>query len=152
MMGTNIDLKVISRKVQRLTLIRFYRLNKCREIGCSRLVMLSSGSFKTNFSTQYNICKSSSLLDQWSDYCTITSIKSKIYIHNSFSGKAAQPTFQTGNEIHSHFVIFGRIIQRLEKLLAFLLLLCGSFKIDISTCITSVKVIVLKISGQTFAL
>ena len=34
----------------------------------------------------------------------------------------------------------------------FVLLPCGSFKIDISTRITSVKVIVLKISGQTFAL
>ena len=55
------------------------------------LVKACVGSFKTNFSTQYNICKSGNLVDQWSDYCTITSIKSKIYIHNSFSGKAAQP-------------------------------------------------------------
>ena len=38
------------------------------------------------------------------------------------------------------------------KLLAFVLLPCGSFKIDISTQITFVKVIVLKISGQTIAL
>ena len=49
-----------------------------------KLVSLSGGSLKTNFSTQYNICKSGKLVDQWSDYCTITSIKSKIYMHNSF--------------------------------------------------------------------
>ena len=115
-------------------------------------MLLSGGSFKTNFSTQYNICKSGNLVDQWSDYCTITSIKSKIYVHNSFSGKAAQPTFQTRNEIDRHFAIFGRTIRRLEKLLAFVLLPCGSVKIDISTRITSVEVIVLKISGQTIAL
>ena len=113
---------------------------------------LSGGSFKTNFSTQYNICKSGNFVDQWSDYCTITSIKSKIYMHNSFSRKAAQPTFQTRNEIHCHFAIVGRTIQRLVKLLAFVLLPCGSFKIYISTPITSVEVIVLKISGQTIAL
>ena len=115
-------------------------------------MLLSGDSFKTNFSTQYNICKSGNLVDQWSDYCTITLIKSKIYIHNSFSGNAAQPTFQTRNKIHRHFAIFGRTIRRLVKLLAFVLLPCGSFKIDISTRITSVKVIVLKISGQTNAL
>ena len=112
---------------------------------------LSGGSLKTNFSTQYN-CKSGKLVDQWSDYCTITSIKSKICMHNSFSGKAAQRTFQTHNEIHHHFAIVGRTIRRLVKLLAFVLLPCGSFKIDISTGITSVEVIVLKISGQTIAL
>ena len=50
-----------------------------------KLVSLSGGSLKTNFSTQYNICKSGKLVDHWSDYCTITSIKSKIYMHNSFS-------------------------------------------------------------------
>ena len=117
-------------------------------------MLLSGGSFETNFSTQYNICKSGNLVDQWSDYCTITSIKSKIYMHNSFSGKAAQPTFQTRNEIHCHFAIVGRTtcIRRLVKLLAFVLLPCGSFKIYISTRITSVEVIVLKISGQTIAL
>ena len=49
-----------------------------------KLVSLSGGSLKTNFSTQYNICKSGKLVHQWSDYCTITSIKSKIYMHNSF--------------------------------------------------------------------
>ena len=49
-----------------------------------KLVSLSGGSLKTNFSTQYNICKSGKLVDQWSDYCTITSIKSKIYMYNSF--------------------------------------------------------------------
>ena len=38
------------------------------------------------------------------------------------------------------------------KLLAFVLLSGGSFKIDISTRITSVEVIVFKISGQTIAL
>ena len=113
---------------------------------------LSGGSFKTNFSTQYNICKSGNPVDQWSEYYTITSIKSKIYMHNSFSGKAAQPTFQTRNEIHCHFAIVGRTIRRLVKLLAFVLLPCDSFKIYISTSITSVKVIVLKISGQTIAL
>ena len=113
---------------------------------------LSGGSFKTNFSTQYNICKSGKLVDQWSDYCTITSIKSKIYMHNSFSEKVAQGTFQIRIEIHRHFAIVGRTIRRLVKLLAFVLLLCGSFKIDISTRITSVEVIVLKISGQTIAL
>ena len=115
---------------------------------------LSGGSFKTNFSTQYNICKSGKLVDQWSDYCTITSIKSKIYMHNSFSGKAAQRTFLTRarTEIRRHFAIFGRTIRRLVKLLAFVLLSGGSFKIDISTRITSVEVIVLKISGQTIAL
>ena len=110
---------------------------------------LSGGSFKTNFSTQYNICKSGKLVDQWSDYCTITSIKSKIYMHNSFSEKAAQGTFQTRNEIHRHF---GRTIRRLVKLHAFVLLSGGSFKIDISTHITSVEVVVLKISGQTIGL
>ena len=115
-------------------------------------MLLSGSSFKTNLSTQYKVCKSGNLVNQWSDFSTITSIKSKIYIHNSFSGKAAQPTFQTRNEIHSHFAIFGRTIRRLEKFLAFVLLPCGSFKIDISTRITSVKVIVLKISGQTIAL
>ena len=115
-------------------------------------MLRSDGSFKTNFSTQYNICKSGNLVDQWSDYWTVTSIKSKIYIHNSFSGKAAQPTFQTRNEIHRHFAIFGRTIRRLVKLLAFVLLPCDSFKINISTRITSVKVIVLTISGQAIAL
>ena len=113
---------------------------------------LSGGSFKTNFSTQYNICKSGKLVDQWSDYCPVTSIKSKICMHNSFSGKAAQRTFQTRNEIHRHFAIVGRTIRRLVKLLAFVLRPCGSFKIDISTRLTSVEVIVLKISGQTIAL
>ena len=113
---------------------------------------LSGGSFKTNFSTQYNICKSDNLVDQWSDDCTITSIESKIYMHNSFSGKAAERTFQTRNEIHRHFAIVGRTIRRLVKLLAFVLLPCGSFKIDISTRITSVEVIVLTISSQTIAL
>ena len=91
-------------------------------------------------------------MDQWSDYCTITSIKSKIYIHNSFSGKAAQLTFQTRNEIHHHFAIVGRTIRRLVKLLDFVLPPRGSFKIDISTRVTSVKVIDVKISGQTIAL
>ena len=113
---------------------------------------LSGGSFKTNFSTQYNICKSDKLVDQWSDYCTITSIKSKIYVHNSFSEKAAQGTFQTHNEIRRHFTTFGRTIRRFVKLLAFVLLSGGSFKLNISTHITSVKLIVLKISGQTIAL
>ena len=73
-------------------------------------------------------------------------------MHNSFSGKAAQPTFQTRNEIHCHFAIVGKTIQRLVKLLAFVLLPCGIFKIYISTHMTSVEVIVLKISGQTIAL
>ena len=113
---------------------------------------LSGGSFKTNFSSQYNICKSGKLVDQWSDYCTITSIKSKIYMHNSFSEKAVQGTFQTRNEIHRHFAIVGRTIRRLVKLLAFVLFPCGSFKIYINKHITSVEVIVLKISGQTIAL
>ena len=113
---------------------------------------LSGGSFKTNFSTQYNICKSGKLVDQWSDYYTIISIKSKIYMHNLFSEKTAQRTFQARNEIHHHFAIVGRTIRRLVKLLAFVLLPCGSFKIDISTRITSVEVIVFKISGQTIAL
>ena len=117
-----------------------------------KLVSLSSGSLKTNFSTQYNICKSGKLVDQWSDYCTITSTKSKIYMYNSFSGKAAQRIFQTRNEIHRHFVIVGRTIRRLVKMLAFVLLSGGSFKIDISTRITSVEVTVLKINGHTIAL
>ena len=73
-------------------------------------------------------------------------------MHNSFFVKAVQLAFQTRNEIHRHFVIFGRTIRGLLKLLAFVLLPCGNFKIDISTRITSVKVIVLKISGQTIAL
>ena len=73
-------------------------------------------------------------------------------MHNSFSEKAAQGTFQTRNEIHRHVAIVGRTIRRLVKLLAFVLLPCGSFKIDISTHITSVEVTVLKISGQTIAL
>ena len=150
MMGTNIDLKAISRKGQRLTYI--LQVEQMSRNWLVKAVLLSSGSLKTIFSTQYNICKSGNLVDQWSDYCTITPIRSKIYIHYSFSGKAAQPTFQTRNEIHRHFAIFRRTIRRLVKLLAFVLLPCGSFKIDISTCITSVKVIVLKISGQTIAL
>ena len=115
-------------------------------------MLLCVGSFKTKFSTQYNICKSDSPVDRWPDYCTITSINSKIYIHNSFSGKAAQQTFETRNEVHRHFGILGRTIRGLEKLLAFLLLPCGSVKIDISTRITSAKVTVLKISGQTIPL
>ena len=73
-------------------------------------------------------------------------------MHNSFSEKAVQGTFQTRNQIHRHFAIVGRTIRRLVKLLAFVLLLGGSFKIDISTHITSVEVIVLKISVQTIAL
>ena len=73
-------------------------------------------------------------------------------MHNSFSGKAAQRTFQTRNEIRRHFAIVDRTIRRLVKLLAFVLLSGGSFKIDISRRITSVEVIVLKISGQTIAL
>ena len=73
-------------------------------------------SFKTNFSTQYNICKNGNLVDKWSDYCTITSIESKICIHSSFSGKAAQPTFQTRNEIHCHF---GEIVRWLVRQLGF---------------------------------
>ena len=73
-------------------------------------------------------------------------------MHNSVSENAAQGTFQTLNEIHRHFAIFGRTIRRLVKLLAFVLLSGGSFKIDISTRITSVEAIVLKISGQTIAL
>ena len=117
-----------------------------------KLVSLSSGSLKTNFSTQYNICKSGKLEDQWSDYCTITLIKSKIYMHNSFSERATQGTFQTRNEMHRHFGIVGRTIRRLVKLLAFVLLSGGSFKSGISTCITSVEVIVLKISGQIITL
>ena len=72
-------------------------------------VSLSGGSLKTNFSTQYNICKSGKHVDQWSDYCTITSIKSKIYMHNSFSGKAAQRTFQTCNEIHRHLPLLAEL-------------------------------------------
>ena len=112
-------------------------------------MFLSGGSFKTNFNTQYNICKSGNLVDRWSDYCTITSIKSEIYIHNSFSGKVAQPTFQTRKR---HFAIVGITIRRLVKLFAFVLLLCSSFKIDISTRTTSMEVIVLKISGQTIVL
>ena len=75
---------------------------------------LFGGSFKTNFSTQYNICKSGKLVGQWSDYCTITSIKSKICMHNSFSGKAAQRTFQSRNEIRRHFAIFGRLSKTCE--------------------------------------
>ena len=67
-----------------------------------KLVSLSGGSLKTNFSTQYNICKSVKLVDQWSDHCTITLIKSKIYMHNWFSGMAAKRTFQTRNETHRH--------------------------------------------------
>ena len=73
-------------------------------------------------------------------------------MHNSFSEKAAQETFQTRNEIHGHFAIVGRTIRRLVKLLAFVLLLGGSFKLNISTHMTSVKLIVLKISGQAIAL
>ena len=44
------------------------------KIGWSKVVLLSGGSFKTNFSTHYNICKSDNLVDQWLDYCTMTSI------------------------------------------------------------------------------
>ena len=73
-------------------------------------------------------------------------------MHNSFSEKVAQGTLQTRNEIHRHFTIVGRTIRRLVKLLTFVLLPCGSFQIDISTHITPVEVIVLKISGQTIAL
>ena len=73
----------------------------------------------------------------------------QISVHAQFVfWKATKPTFLTRTEIHRNFVIFGRTIGRLVKLLAFVLLPCGSFKIDISRRITSVKVIVLKISGQ----
>ena len=41
------------------------------------LVLHSSGRFKTSFTKKYNICKSGNLVDQWSDYCTITLIKVK---------------------------------------------------------------------------
>ena len=51
-MGTNI----FKSHQQNMTEISFgkrvYRLNKCPEIGKSKLVLLSGGSFKTNFSTQ----------------------------------------------------------------------------------------------------
>ena len=73
-------------------------------------------------------------------------------MRNSFFEKAVQPTFHTRNEIHRNFAIFGRTIRRLMQLLAFVLLPCAGFKIEISPRITSVKVIILKISGQTIAL
>ena len=76
-----------------------------------KLVSLSGGSLKTNFSTQYNICKGGKLVDQWSDYCTMTSIKSKTYMHNSFSGKAAQRTFQTRIEIHRHLPLLAELFE-----------------------------------------
>ena len=66
--------------------------------------------------------------------------------------KATKPTFLAGTGILRHFAIFGRTIRRFVKLLAFVLLSGGSFKLNISTHITSVKLIVLKISGQTIAL
>ena len=66
--------------------------------------------------------------------------------------KATKPTFLARTEIRRHFAIFRRTIRRLLKLLAFVLLSGGSFKIDISTGITYVEVIVLKISGQIIAL
>ena len=66
--------------------------------------------------------------------------------------KATKPTVLARTEIRRHFAIFGRTIRRLLKSLAFVLLSGGSFKIDISTRITSVEVIALKISGQTIAL
>ena len=46
-------------------------------------------------------------------------------------------------------VMFSRGKLSVRSFVLFVLLPCGSFKIDISTHITSVKVIVLKISGQT---
>ena len=65
MMGTDIDLKPSQQKGTEINFNkRFYRLNKCREIGKSKLVLLSSVSFKTNFSTQDNIGKSGNLVDQ----------------------------------------------------------------------------------------
>ena len=76
-------------------------------------MLLSGGSFKTNFSTQYNICKGGNLVGQWLDYCTITSIKSKI---NSVSGKATQPTFQIRTEIHRHFAILPFLAEPFEDL------------------------------------
>ena len=75
-------------------------------------------------------------------------IYGKIYIHNSFFGRV----FLARTEIRRHFAIFGRTIRRLVKLHAFVLLSGGSFKLNISTHITPVKLIVLKISGQTIAL
>ena len=54
-------------------------------------------------------------------------------MHNSFSEKAAQGTFQTRNEIHRHFAVFRRTIRRLVKLLAFVLLSGGSFKLNTNT-------------------
>ena len=52
-------------------------------------------------------------------------------MRNSFFEKAAKPTFQTRTEIHRHF---GRTIQRLVKLLTFVvaLLFDGSSKISMS--------------------
>ena len=52
-------------------------------------------------------------MDQWSDYCTIKSIKSKIYMHNSFSEKAAQGTFQTRNEIHRLLPLLAELFEDL---------------------------------------
>ena len=115
-------------------------------------VLLSGGSFKLNISTHENIRETDSLKDQWSNVCTITLIHGKIYLKTSFFWKATKPTFLARTEIRRHFAIFGRAIRRLAKLLAFVLLSGGSFKLNISTHITSVKLIVLKISGQTIAL
>ena len=48
--------------------------------------------------------------------------------------------------------LLAEVFEDFVKLLAFVLLSGGSFKIDINTRVTSVEVIVLKISGQTIAL
>ena len=76
MIGTDIDLKAISRKGQRLTLRNdFTGGTNAEKLASQSLCCFSSGSFKTNFSTKYNICESGNLVDQqWSDCCTITSI------------------------------------------------------------------------------
>ena len=50
-------------------------------------VLLSGGSFKTQYKHTYNIRETDSLEDQWSNYCTIALIYGKIYIHNSFFGR-----------------------------------------------------------------
>ena len=76
MMDANTDLKAIGRKGQKLTLRNDFT-------GCSIVEKLASQSLccfpavalKPVFnSTQYNIYKSGNLVDQWLDYCTITSI------------------------------------------------------------------------------
>ena len=116
------------------------------------LVLHSRGRFKTNFNKQYNICKSGNLVDQWSNYCTITLIKVKSTYTIRFLERLPSQLSKLVMRYIAILLFVAEPFESLVKLLDSVFLPCGSFKIDISTRIISVKVIVSKISYQTVAL